>query len=98
KRKITPHYLPILLIETKNQASMLEIKIKDNGMGMSEDITQNVFTPFFTTKPPGDGTGLGLSLSYNIVVQEHNGKLEFHTEEGKYTEFLIHLPLTNIKS
>jgi len=53
-----------------------------------------LFEPFFTTKPTGQGTGLGLSLSYDIVVKEHNGELAFETEDGKFTEFIIKLPRT----
>lgn len=60
---------------------------------VTEEIKERIFEPFFTTKPTGQGTGLGLSLSYDIITQSHNGKLELVTEVGKGTTFIIHIPL-----
>ena len=87
------NYHPEINITTFNLSDkFIEIKIKDNGMGISEESRNKIFTPFFTTKSTGVGTGLGLSISYNIITQEHKGEISFRTEEGKYTEFIIKLP------
>lgn len=91
KSEIDPKFTPILCIETINYPDKIQIRIKDNGTGMPQEIKEQLFTPFFTTKPAGEGTGLGLSLSHSIITQEHQGKLEFNSEEGKYTEFIITL-------
>lgn len=85
-------YVPRVIITTKNLENEVEIRIKDNGGGIPEHMQKKLFTPFFTTKPPGEGTGLGLSISYDIIVSEHKGTLRFETEEGKFTEFIITLP------
>jgi signal transduction histidine kinase/tetratricopeptide (TPR) repeat protein len=69
------------------------LKIRDNGTGMPEHVKQKIFEPFFTTKPTGEGTGLGLSLSYDIITKEHQGKLEVNSEANEYTEFVIWLPV-----
>jgi signal transduction histidine kinase len=82
---------PVINVSTKNFDEKVEIRIKDNGNGIPDEIRSKVFNPFFTTKPAGEGTGLGLSLSYDIVVKEHSGELKFETETGKYTEFIITL-------
>ena len=66
--------------------------MKDNGTGMPENVKAKVFQPFFTTKPTGQGTGLGLSVSYDIVTKGHGGSLEIETKEREYTEFIIKLP------
>lgn len=71
----------------------LQISIQDNGIGIPEEVQHKLFTPFFTTKPIGEGTGLGLSLCYNIIQQQHNGKLSFESKSGEYTRFIILLPL-----
>jgi two-component system, NtrC family, sensor kinase len=71
----------------------VEIKVRDNGNGISDVIKEKIMQPFFTTKPPGEGTGLGLSLSYDIVVKGHGGDINVHTKEGEFTEFVISLPL-----
>jgi signal transduction histidine kinase len=92
KQKENETFQPRLKVETINQDGKVEIRIRDNGTGIPEKIKKNLFNPFFTTKPAGEGTGLGLSLSYDIVVKEHGGKLEFYSEENNFTEFLIVLP------
>jgi signal transduction histidine kinase len=69
------------------------IKVKDNGNGISQNVMDKIFQPFFTTKPTGQGTGLGLSLSYDIV-KAHGGELKVETEEGKGSEFIIKLAIT----
>ena len=85
-------FSPVLKVSTKNLEKTVEIRIRDNGDGISKSIREKLFNPFFTTKPTGEGTGLGLSLSYDIVVKQHSGEIKFESEEGKYTEFRIILP------
>ncbi len=71
----------------------IEIRIGDNGNGIPKDILDKIFQPFFTTKPTGEGTGLGLSLSYDIVTKQHGGEIKVETKEGEGSEFIIQLPL-----
>jgi signal transduction histidine kinase len=85
-------YFPELSVSTKNSPDHIEIRIRDNGKGIPQAVLDKVFNPFFTTKPPGQGTGLGLSLSYDIVVQEHRGSLVVDSKEGEYAEFIITIP------
>ena len=70
------------------------ITIADNGMGMPEQIRQKIFNPFFTTKPIGKGTGMGMSISYQIVVEKHGGKLDCFSKVGEGTEFVIQIPVS----
>ena len=70
----------------------MEIRIWDNGTGIPPEIIDKIFNPFFTTKPAGQGTGLGLSLSFDIVVQEHQGQINVNSTVGKYAEFVIVIP------
>lgn len=93
KKKLGPDYIPVISIKTKNLGNSFEIRIRDNGIGISKSAAEKVFTPFYTTKPTGEGVGLGLSLSHSIIVQEHEGTLEFNTREGEFTEFIITLPI-----
>jgi two-component system, NtrC family, sensor kinase len=93
KRKQLPEgYQPEFSIETRMTGNKVEIKTKDNGTGINQKILDKVFQPFFTTKPTGQGTGLGLSLSYDIV-KAHGGEISVHSEEGEFTEFIILLPV-----
>ncbi len=85
-------YVPTLSVSTRGLADAVEIRVRDNGTGMPEDVANKVFTPFFTTKPTGEGTGLGLSLSYDIIAHQHNGAFDVDSREGEYTEFVISLP------
>ncbi|MDB5233300.1 MAG: hypothetical protein JWR44_293 [Hymenobacter sp.] len=86
-------YKPAVTVSTRRPAARtVEIRVRDNGTGMTEDVMHKVFQPFFTTKPVGEGTGLGLSLSYDIVTKGHGGTLTVTSQEGNYTEFLITLP------
>ena len=78
-------------ISTKKENNQLEIKVSDNGNGIPKDIIDKIFQPFFTTKPTGQGTGLGLSMSYDIVTKSHDGKLKVETKEGEGTTFIIQL-------
>ena len=85
-------YEPILAAATKNLGDSVEIRIRDNGTGIPPEVKEKMFNPFFTTKPVGEGTGLGLSLSYDIIVKQHAGLIEVDTQPGEFTEFRIVLP------
>src|SRR5262249_15589649 len=85
-------YEPTLAAATKNLGDQVEISIRDNGIGIPAEIRDKVFNPFFTTKPAGEGTGLGLSLSHDIIVKQHSGSIEVDTQPGEFTEFKIRLP------
>jgi signal transduction histidine kinase len=85
-------YEPMLAAMTKNLGDSVEIKIRDNGTGILPEVKERMFNPFFTTKPAGEGTGLGLSLSYDIVVKQHAGSIEVDTQPGEFTEFRLVLP------
>jgi signal transduction histidine kinase len=83
---------PLLSLTTKENQDTFEISIRDNGPGMPESVQKKIFDPFFTTKPAGSGTGLGLSLSYDIIVNQHHGALTVESEEGLFTQFTIRIP------
>jgi signal transduction histidine kinase len=83
---------PTLSATTRNLGSRVEIHIRDNGTGIPTEVKEKMFNPFFTTKPAGEGTGLGLSMSHDIVVKQHAGKIDVDTEPGNFTEFVITLP------
>jgi len=87
-------YEPTLAAATKNLGDSVEIRIRDNGTGIPPEVKEKMFNPFFTTKPAGEGTGLGLSLSYDIIVKQHAGSIEVDTQPGEFTEFRIVLPRT----
>ena len=87
-------YEPTLAAATKNLGDRVEIRIRDNGTGIPPEVKAKMFNPFFTTKPAGEGTGLGLSLSHDIIVKQHAGSIVVDTEPGKFTEFKIVLPRT----
>jgi signal transduction histidine kinase len=96
KKTAGSDFNPLVSVTTKkisagNGSKMLEIKVSDNGTGIPRKIMDKIFQPFFTTKPTGQGTGLGLSLSFDII-KAHNGTLEVGTHEGEGTDFIIHLP------
>ena len=84
-------YEPGVIISTTKQDGKIEIKVKDNGNGISQNIIDKIFQPFFTTKPTGQGTGLGLSLAYDIV-KAHGGEIKVTTKEGEGSEFVLELP------
>ncbi len=86
-------YSPTVWVSTKRAEQTVEIQVRDNGTGISDAVKAKVFQPFFTTKPTGQGTGLGLSLSYEIITKGHGGTLTVETIEAELTEFLINLPL-----
>ena len=85
-------YEPTLSVATKGLENSVEIRIRDNGTGIPPDVKEKIFNPFFTTKPAGEGTGLGLSLSHDIVVKQHGGSIEVDTRPGEFTEFRVILP------
>ncbi len=85
---------PMLSATTKSLGNKVEIRIRDNGTGIPLEVKEKMFNPFFTTKPAGEGTGLGLSMSHDIVVKQHGGKIDVDTEPGAFTEFIITLPRT----
>ena len=85
---------PMLSAATKNLGNKVEIRIRDNGTGIPLEVKEKMFNPFFTTKPAGEGTGLGLSMSHDIIVKQHGGKIDVDTEPGSFTEFIITLPRT----
>ena len=87
-------YDPTLTASTKDLGERVEIKIRDNGTGMTSDVKEKMFNPFFTTKPSGEGTGLGLSISHDIIVKQHGGSIEVDTQPGKFTEITVTLPRT----
>ena len=88
-----PDFKPIIEVTTQLKGKSLEVIVKDNGAGIPEDIKQKILQPFFTTKPTGEGTGLGLSLSYDIVVKAHSGKIDVKSKEGEGSEFKISIPI-----
>jgi signal transduction histidine kinase len=83
---------PVLTATTKNLGNKVEIRIRDNGMGIPPEVKEKMFNPFFTTKPAGEGTGLGLSMSHDIIVKQHGGHIDVDTIPGAFTEFIITLP------
>jgi two-component system, NtrC family, sensor kinase len=95
KAEVGDGFEPMLSAATKNLGDKVEIRIRDNGTGIPEDVKDKIFNPFFTTKPSGEGTGLGLSMSHDIIVKQHGGSIDVETEPGLFTEFKIVLPRTN---
>jgi len=93
KKMSTNGYEPSVAISTKKVSDKIEIRVRDNGNGIPQKVLDKVFQPFFTTKPTGEGTGLGLSLSYDIITKGHGGELKVETTEGEGTEFVIEIPI-----
>jgi len=83
---------PVLSATTRDLGDTVEIRIRDNGIGIPPEVKDKMFNPFFTTKPAGEGTGLGLSISHDIIVKQHRGTIDVETEPGQFTEFRIVLP------
>jgi len=92
KKKQEEGYAPIVTVITQKQGSKVVLTVRDNGTGIPAKIIDKIFQPFFTTKPTGQGTGLGLSMSYDIVTTGHGGEFLVHTEEGRGSDFIITLP------
>ena len=89
-------YEPLVSVRTKQAGQQVEIRVSDNGPGMPESVQAKLFQPFFTTKPTGEGTGLGLSLSHDIITQGHCGSLTVESREGQGTTFSVALPLNGV--
>ena len=85
---------PTLHLTTRDLGDEVEIRVRDNGTGISVALRDRIFEPFFTTKPTGEGTGLGLSISYDIITQQHAGSITVDSKVGEYSEFTIRLPRT----
>jgi signal transduction histidine kinase len=93
KKKMKADYEPAIKLSTKAVDKGIEIRVSDNGTGMPEKIVDKIFQPFFTTRPTGEGTGLGLSLSYDIITKGHQGEIKVETVEGEGTSFVIFIPV-----
>ena len=87
-----PGFEPTLSVSTKSLGDSVEIRIRDNGTGIPAEAREKIFNPFFTTKPAGEGTGLGLSMTHDIIVKEHGGTIDVESAPGEFTEFRIVLP------
>ena len=86
-------YVPTVTIQTALSADRVCVTIEDNGIGMSDEVKKKLFEAFFTTKPVGEGTGLGLSITRSIIEQKHQGRISFESEEGRFTRFVVEVPL-----
>jgi signal transduction histidine kinase len=91
----SPDFEPAVMAATRNLGGSVEIRIRDNGTGIPAEVREKMFNPFFTTKPAGEGTGLGLSMSHDIIVKQHGGTIDVETKPGEFTEFSIVLPRTS---
>jgi signal transduction histidine kinase len=91
------NYEPIVIVSTKKAGDKVLISVSDNGNGIPQKVLDKIFQPFFTTKPAGQGTGLGLSLSYDIITKGHGGEIKVETKEGEGSVFIISLPVNNEK-
>jgi two-component system NtrC family sensor kinase len=94
RTEATSAFKPTLQVSTRDLDNAVEIRVHDNGIGIPAEIRDRLFQPFFTTKPPGEGTGLGLSMSYDIITQQHGGTISVDSRVGEYSEFTIRLPRT----
>ncbi|MPR32414.1 ATP-binding protein [Salmonirosea aquatica] len=92
KKAVGEGYRPTVWLRSRQENNTVEIRIKDNGTGIPDSVRAKIFEPFFTTKPTGQGTGLGLSLSYEIIHVGHDGSLEVESEKDAFTEFIIRIP------
>jgi signal transduction histidine kinase len=92
KKQLGEGYKPTVLVETKKLKDKIEVIVNDNGNGIPQAVIDKIFQPFFTTKPTGEGTGLGLSMSYDII-KAHGGEIQVETKQGEGTTFIIQLPV-----
>ncbi len=97
-KKAIPGYQPMVTASTRDAGERIEIVIRDNGEGIPQKVIDKIFQPFFTTKPAGQGTGLGLSLSYDIITKGHGGELKVDNKEGEYAAFTILLKKGGVKT
>ena len=93
KKQLNGGFEPTVLVTTKMLNDKVELRVKDNGIGIPQKLLDKIYQPFFTTKPGGQGTGLGLSLSYDIITKGHGGQISVDTKEGEFAEFIIRLPV-----
>jgi signal transduction histidine kinase len=93
RHALSLQYEPTVSISTKNDGNTISVSVKDNGNGIPQNVLDKIFQPFFTTKPTGEGTGLGLSMSYDIITKGHGGEFQVETVEGEGSVFTIHLPI-----
>jgi signal transduction histidine kinase len=91
-------FSPTISVTTRSKGDKVEVEVRDNGVGIAAEVRDKIFMPFFTTKPAGEGTGLGLSLSYDIVVKEHGGEMTVDSQPGEFTAFRVTLPRSLIIS
>ncbi len=94
KKQVNNGFEPVVFVSTKRFDDKIEIRVKDNGLGIPQKSIDKIYQPFFTTKPAGEGTGLGLSLSYDIITKGHKGELKVESKEGEYAEFVVTLPIS----
>jgi len=97
KQQQVDNYEPIVTVSTRKAGDKVEISVTDNGNGIPQKVLDKIFQPFFTTKPTGQGTGLGLSLSYDIITKGHGGEIKVETKEGEGTVFIVSIPVNNEK-
>ncbi len=97
KQQQGDNYEPIVMVSTKKAGDKILISVRDNGNGIPQKVLDKIFQPFFTTKPAGQGTGLGLSLSYDIITKGHGGEIKVETKDGEGTVFIISIPVNNEK-
>jgi len=92
RREMGDGFRPVLKVTTRDLDEAVEIRVRDNGIGIPPELRDKLFQPFFTTKPTGEGTGLGLSISWDIVTQQHGGTIDVDSTLGEFTEFTVRLP------
>jgi signal transduction histidine kinase len=97
KQQQAENYEPMVTVSTKKAGDKILISVRDNGNGIPQKVLDKIFQPFFTTKPAGQGTGLGLSLSYDIITKGHGGEIKVETKDGEGTVFIISIPVNNEK-
>jgi signal transduction histidine kinase len=90
--EVSADFAPTVSVTTRDLGDAVEIRVRDNGIGIPKEHRDKLFQPFFTTKPTGEGTGLGLSISYDIVTQQHGGTITVDSEVGAFSEFTVTLP------
>jgi signal transduction histidine kinase len=95
KKTAGENYEPLVSTKTAREGNNIVISVKDNGTGIPQKVIDKIFQPFFTTKPTGEGTGLGLSMSYDIISKGHGGELKVESQEGEFAIFTIILPVKN---
>ncbi|QMU28327.1 sensor histidine kinase [Adhaeribacter radiodurans] len=95
KKKLNGTFNPTVTVSTREQNGQIEIRVRDNGTGIPENVKNKIFQPFFTTKPSGKGTGLGLSICNDIITKGHGGTMDINTIEGEFSEFILRLPRRN---